>query len=68
MEPENLIAAVVVDDEHPDPGQSLLALADPQRKGLLLESGGEPKRRAFVQFAFNTDIALHHPDQLPGDG
>ena len=50
------------------PAKPSLFSSAAQRGCLLLEMGREPKRRAFVQLAFNPDLALHHPDQLPGDG
>src|SRR6185312_14135390 len=68
MKPEDVVAAVVVDDEHVNANETALAFLYPERPGLLLKIGREPEHRSFFQFALNADLAVHHPDQLAGDG
>ena len=68
MKPQDVVAAVVIDDQHMNADETLLAFFRPQRRGLLLEMCCEPERRAFFQFALHADLAVHHSDQLAGDG
>src|ERR1700730_6026581 len=59
---------MIIDDEDSKPDQRLLVLVCGQVVGLLLEMGREPKGGTFAQLALDTNVSLHHPNQLAGNG
>src|ERR1700676_5048884 len=68
MQPQDPGTGMVIDDEDSKADQRLLVLVGGQVIGLLFEMGGEPEGGTFSQFALDTNVAFHHPDQLAGNG
>src|ERR1700719_2407805 len=68
MKPQDVVAAVVIHNKRMNANQTLLAFLRSPRPGFLLEMCCEPEHRAFCHLALHADLAVHHSDQLAGDG